>query len=514
MQLEIGLDAIASYRRLSYTPWHAIAEFVDNSTQAYFDNDEVLGDAFEKEGTGLEVSIAYEPGDDEGGGLLRVVDNSIGMSYEELDRAMHIAQAPDNPTGRSRYGLGMKTAACWIGDTWSVTTKKLGEDTEHVVTVDVSRIVHGDADLQYTSTDQQDPDQHYTIVEIHDHNQVFRGRTLFKIKQFLRSMYRVDLRQGVLTLLWRGQKLQWEGLDDELLVARDGSIYRREFQFAVNGKQAHGWVGILASGSRSKAGFSILHSNRVVRGWPDSWRPSSLYGQMQGSNDLVNQRLVGEIHLDDFEVSHTKDDIVWQGTEEEEVEEKLRDRCGEYRQVAKEYRKGSEDERGPTEKDRTVAVDEFERELQSPELIDRIVVEDVPPPEIARETFKSITDSVKARTETFIAQMNGVTIRGFLAHDLSGNDPYVAIDTSRPDELIVIINLQHPHIRFIGDSEGMLNYLRHCTYDAIAEWKAVQKTGRLSADSIKLIKDRLLRVSFDMEMKKAEEEAYGDWDDN
>ena len=36
IQLELGLQVIQSYRRLSYTAWHAIAELVDNSTQSYF----------------------------------------------------------------------------------------------------------------------------------------------------------------------------------------------------------------------------------------------------------------------------------------------------------------------------------------------------------------------------------------------------------------------------------------------------------------------------------------------
>jgi hypothetical protein len=48
----------------------------------------------------------------------------------------------------------------------------------------------------------------------------------------------------------------------------------------------------------------------------------------QGSNDLVNQRLVGEIHLDGFDVSHTKDSILWRDNQEEDVEEKLRNECG------------------------------------------------------------------------------------------------------------------------------------------------------------------------------------------
>lgn len=38
MQIQIGLDVISSYKRLAYTPWYAIAEFVDNSTQSYFDH--------------------------------------------------------------------------------------------------------------------------------------------------------------------------------------------------------------------------------------------------------------------------------------------------------------------------------------------------------------------------------------------------------------------------------------------------------------------------------------------
>ena len=51
IQLIIGPDAITSYRRLAYSPWHAIAEFVDNSTQSHFDNQAVPGRA-DAEGQG------------------------------------------------------------------------------------------------------------------------------------------------------------------------------------------------------------------------------------------------------------------------------------------------------------------------------------------------------------------------------------------------------------------------------------------------------------------------------
>ena len=55
------------------------------------------------------------------------------------------------------------------------------------------------------------------------------------------------------------------------------------------------------------------------------------------------------MHLDDFEVSHTKDDILWLGDQEEEVERGPKQHSADYREAAKEYRKHKEDQRGPTE---------------------------------------------------------------------------------------------------------------------------------------------------------------------
>src|SRR5690606_2914959 len=152
-------------------------------------------------------------------------------------------------------------------------------------------------------------------------------------------------------------QLTWVDHDDKLLRAKNGDLYKKDFQFDVDAKPVRGWVGILNRGSRAQAGFSILHSGRVVKGWPDSWRPSSLYGQLGGSNDLINQRLVGEIHLDGFEVSHTKDDILWLGTQEDEVEELLERYCGDFAQFAQQYRKTADDERGPSEQETNVAID-------------------------------------------------------------------------------------------------------------------------------------------------------------
>ena len=288
-QLILGLDVIRSYKRLSYTVWHAMAEFIDNSTQSYFNNRSELDASFEASGTRLEVSLAYDRDD----GLLRISDNSMGMSYKEIVYGLRVGARPTISSGRSQFGMGMKTAACWIGNQWTVRRSVLVRTVEHTIEVDVERVADGINDLPYTSKDGKHPDDHYTVIEIREHNREFRGRTIGKIRDFLRSMYREDLRNGVLTLLWNGEELKWDDSIDQFLKARNGVAYRKEFHFQVSGKEVTGWVGILDRGSRARAGFSILHAGRVVKGWPDSWRPEAIYGQFQGSNDLINQRLIG-----------------------------------------------------------------------------------------------------------------------------------------------------------------------------------------------------------------------------
>lgn len=496
LEMKIGLDVISSYKRLAYTPWHAIAEFVDNSTQSYFNNEDVLLPLFRKAGERLHVSIVY----DRDTKFFRITDNAMGMSYDELQHALHVALPPTNTTGRSKYGMGLKTAACWLGNEWRVRTKKLGETTEHVVMVSVPKISAGDNQLPHQEVKDKSKEEHYTVIEITDHNREFHGRTLGRIKDFLRSMYREDFRNKALTLEWQGSPLQWEELDDKLLIGQDGTRYKKSFNFPVDGKEVRGWVGILDKGSRADAGFSIIHCGRVIKGWPESWRPASLYGQIQGTNDLVNQRLVGEIHLNGFDVSHTKDDILWLGSQEEDVERNLKIHCGDYRDVAQKFRKRDNDQRGPSEMETSTAIDELKRELLSPEMIDQITLKVVPPKQVVESSVTRIRDDVTSRLpETFSLTLADLAVKLYLVHDMSPNDPYVVTDSARSDEVIVIVNESHPHWSGLKGSEGVLNYLRHCTYDAVAEWQARSKAARLDPDTIKLLKDALLRVPFELE---------------
>lgn len=244
MKLELGLDVLRSYKRLPYSPWHALAEFVDNSTQSYFDHKAELDAAYEREGAPLEVSIVY---DKDGAGLIRISDTAMGMDYTELTNALKVGYPPQHMNGRSRYGLGMKMAACWYGNKWQIVTKKLGKTVEYTVSIDVEQVASGNADLAESQIDGLDPESHYTRIEITDLNRKPVGRTVGKIRDFLGGMYRLDIDSGELRLLWQHTALHW---DPDWVFLKDtlGNEYRKEFMFDINGKIAFGWVGVLEQG--------------------------------------------------------------------------------------------------------------------------------------------------------------------------------------------------------------------------------------------------------------------------
>src|SRR3954453_8194609 len=100
VKFDLGVGAIRSYKRLSYTPWHALAEFVDNATQNYLANCKEIDAALAAGADNFVVSIVYERGE-----VLRVTDNALGMRREDLERALQVGVPPEDVTGRSEFGM-------------------------------------------------------------------------------------------------------------------------------------------------------------------------------------------------------------------------------------------------------------------------------------------------------------------------------------------------------------------------------------------------------------------------
>ena len=329
----------ATYKNIKYDPWTAIAEFVDNSTQSYYDHVTQLEQS--KYWDGLDVRILYQRSRD--GDMLEIKDNAFGMDFNDFKRAIMLDSPPKKPT-RSEFGMGLKTAACWFGLMWSVESTELGSGIKYKATVDVEILQKYKTEEIKVEEVQCNPKEHGTVIRIWRLNRTMSGRQIGKTKDQLRGMYRTDLRTDKIHIYYNDESLEYQepAILEESLPDGSKKKWKKDLSFSVlcNEKEYHvnGFIALLEEGSVSGAGFTLIRRGRViVGGYENGYRPEEIF---EKSNSFVYQRLFGELNMDDWPVTQTKDAFDWYSGLEDLFIEKLLNECSEYRKKAKEYRKG------------------------------------------------------------------------------------------------------------------------------------------------------------------------------
>jgi hypothetical protein len=309
-------NVYATFGRLNYSPWHAIAEFVDNATQSYYAGRSQIGYTALPE---LAVHIRYKAGDS-----LVVRDNAVGMTLEELSRAIRLSTPPPDRSGRSEFGMGMKTAACWFGSKWSVSTTALGERWRFRLVFDVDAIAKGDDTNVEILREPAREDEHGTVLTIERLARPIAGRQIEKTKKLLASIYRHDLARKDVRITWNGEDLRyteptlmpWE-VDGNIAPCRIPIDIQVKDPFSGVLHRVTGWAGCLQKMSELDAGFALMRRGRMIIGGPGAnWRPRALVGSL---NSHSGKRMVGELEMDDFPVNFTKDGFAWDGGLEEEL---------------------------------------------------------------------------------------------------------------------------------------------------------------------------------------------------
>jgi hypothetical protein len=313
-----GVTILSVLKHLNYKSYYALAEFVDNAIDSYLKNEEELK-SIEGADFKLRVDIEFDTNNNR----ITVKDNAAGIHSSDYQRAFRTAELPPDNTRLSEFGMGMKSAACWFSNKWQVKTKAINEDVKRTVVFDISKIVEDKIQELQIDTKSANHSSHYTLItlyEVEEKMPIKRG--LGKVKRHLASIYRDFFRKDILDLYINGEKLIYKTpkiLNTPYYETPNGDNinWKQEVDFDFGddhqgGKlKAKGFVAIMETMSVSDSGFALFRRGRVIEGSADNdegFRPPALSGSL-GSHRY--KRLFGELHLEGFKVSHTKDGFQW-----------------------------------------------------------------------------------------------------------------------------------------------------------------------------------------------------------
>lgn len=505
-----AVSVYATYRRLSYTPWYAIAEFVDNSTQSYYDHREELLAEYQGEGSigHLLVEVSYDSEENS----LSIVDNAHGMELEELTRAVVLDSPPPDRTGRCEYGMGLKTAACWFGTTWTIRTSKLGSARAYLARVHVPELVETQLEDVVVDVEPAAPESHYTEIKIEGLYKPIRGSTPRRVRDQLGSMYREDLRTGEVEILWSGEPISFEepSFLEEDIGNGAKSVWRKDFTLVVpwapegGTLQATGWVGVRNPGSQRDAGFALLRRGRVIVGGPgEGYKPAEIFGQ---GNTFRSQRLVGEIKMDNWPVTQAKDAFDWSRGLEDDFIGALKRVCNDYMDKAEGYR----ERRKPVTKPVMQVITQPLRETFSDKRFGSAVNQEMrfPDPPKTEEAERADTEKVRSVSRGPIQYRLdvGVEVWVFRLHwqDQLSDAHWMQISATQENEIDVFVNMAHPFFAPYLDNKDFLEVLQKFVLSlALAERMARQtsQNGLISPSDFRMYMNKVLRRAGDIEVQ-------------
>ena len=364
------VSALKIFRNLSFTPWYAIGEFVDNSiTSALKNIDDLIG----LNGADYELRIDIEfPRNKDS---LIIKDNAAGISRADLiERALKTGvPAIDTSIGLGKHGVGMKAAGLWWGEKIIIETYPINEKNGWHIDLDISdpdnkkKIV-----VAKPITHRGYPGTTITIEKLWQKTP--QSRTITAIRSYLPSIYRAYIgsttEDGELkcSIFYQNKQLTFEYptlLSEPLWPTKNGPefgaparLWRKDINIQLSsGKSISGWVGILEKLNRDMSGFFLKYRNKGISGVvpmqnsdPEdsgdakdtvskgAYKPRKIFRQSGGYTD---QSFIGEFDASEFGKTITTDEPKWSAEEKDEFETKLLDLlvADDYLKMANNYRR-------------------------------------------------------------------------------------------------------------------------------------------------------------------------------
>lgn len=486
LNIQPQAGVIGVFSRLNYKAWYAIGEFVDNSTQSFYSHQEELKQDGIKD---VIIDIKYDSEQD----ILTIADTAFGMERDDFERAVKVDSPPEDKNGRNEFGMGLKTAASWFGNIWSVQSTQYGSSNQYFTEINIPEMREKNINTVTIHRTQVDSFTHGTTIIIREvTKKIGSGRTKGKIINLLTSMYRRDLDSGIVHINYDGDPLSYK--EYSCLKFRD-KVWRKpvDLSFEFDGKPYHvvGFVGILAKGGGfDRAGFALFRRNRVVVGGDEyNYKPTEIFGQIQSQ---VSLRLFGELDLDDFPINQAKDGFVWDDGLEEAFLKALKPKIKDYIEIAKISNKDREEEESRTKnvsdevQNQTqnainhafggVGATDVHFEQQMPSLFSQSELEEVSLFKEYQEEQNNLPEEVDDKIRTYNIALDSVTKYKIQVQWTIGNSQkWIAVNPADDNTIEIQLNINHPFFKPFSEKIDFKHVLeKFAIAFALAEHRAME----------------------------------------
>lgn len=512
LNIQPQASVLGVFSRLNYKAWYAIAEFVDNSTESFYTNETEL------KANGIStvtVNVNY----DFEKNILTIIDDAFGMELEDFSRAVLLDSKPTRQGGRNEFGMGLKTAASWFGNVWSVTSTQFGSSNKYSTEVNIQELKEKKVNTVKIKKEFCSESEHGTTIVIKDvTKKIDAARTKGKIIQLLESMYRRDLNSGKVNIWFNDLPLHFD--EYGCLQFRD-KTWRKEldFEFEFDGEmhRVKGFVGILSNGGFGKAGFALFRRGRVVVGGEDqNYKPEYIFHQAQSP---ISHKLFGELDLDDFPVNQAKDGFVWDDGLEIVFLEALKSNIQEYIDIAKmtnKERAKEEEFSQATSKTVEQSVQSFTNALSNANQSTKIENDEVNTQTSAKsgselaqfEEYLQDTNSAEEKIvgakRKYPIQINEAIKKDFVVEWSIGNKAYwINVEEAEDSQDInIVININHPFFKPYTNNEDFKIVLEKF----VISFVVAEQQAKLTSDKEGYIRASTIRHKMNEFLSKVSED--------
>ncbi len=353
-KMEMSNAIISTFKNNNYNMATALSEYIDNSTQSFFDHYDELSKVNGKPRIDI---ILDKTGDRQS---LYIKDNAFGMEPSVLLESLDIGKLLKK-SSRNEFGMGLKTSSFWFCSEWSIYTKTLGSDVVHYVNVKEEEAVKDGYEFVVKEMSPQLFEyKSGTIIDLRvfQKNRRIQKSSLVALLNQLAIVYRRDIVdkgleircalkekvKGEIKYVDLGAEARKEVIEqkyfdtlDELkpiywndpeAIEIDGVKIEEEFSITVNGDDgevfnAKGKALYLKNTDRKIAGMVFVRNDRVIEGGydNDSYKPKQLFG---AGNSFQSLRLFIVVNVEsNWPVTQQKDKLQVSDTMKEEIFEQI-----------------------------------------------------------------------------------------------------------------------------------------------------------------------------------------------